>query len=57
MDDPKNNFLQTCDNAIASIFEQQIVDVKNMFIQYVGVIKDIAIGLWPNANSCCDFQM
>jgi len=57
MDDPKNKFLQTYDNAIASIFEQQIVDAKKMSIQYVGVIKDIAIGLWPNANSCCDFQM
>jgi hypothetical protein len=57
MDDPKNKFLQTYDNAIASIFEQQIVDVKKMSIQYVGVIKDIVIGLWPNANSCCDFQM
>jgi len=57
MDDPKNKFLQTYDNAIVSIFEQQIVDAKKMSIQYVGVIKDIAIGLWPNANSCCDFQM
>jgi hypothetical protein len=28
MDDAKNKFLQTYDNAIASIFEQQIFDAK-----------------------------
>jgi hypothetical protein len=29
------------DNGITSIFEQQTFDVKKMFVQYVGVLKDI----------------
>jgi hypothetical protein len=41
MDDPKNRFLQTYDSGIASMFEQQIVDAREVFIQYVGFVKDI----------------
>ncbi len=29
VEDPKNRLLQTFDNAIASMFEQQIVDVRD----------------------------
>jgi hypothetical protein len=39
---PKSRLLQTSDNGIASMFEQQIVDAKDqMSIKYVGVLKDI----------------
>jgi hypothetical protein len=42
VEDPKNRLLQTFDSGIVSMFEQQIVDVKDqMSIQYVGVLKDI----------------
>jgi hypothetical protein len=41
MDDPKNRFLQTYDNGIASMFEQQIIDARKVFVQYVGFLKDI----------------
>jgi hypothetical protein len=55
VDDPENKFLQTYDSGIASMFEQQIVDAREMSIQYVGILKDIEIRLWPNVNSYCDF--
>ncbi len=41
VDDPKNRFLQTYDSGIASMFEQQIVDAREVSIQYVGIVKDI----------------
>jgi hypothetical protein len=41
VDDPKNRFLQTHDSGIVSMFEQQIVDARNVSIQYVGIVKDI----------------
>jgi hypothetical protein len=56
--DPQNRLLQTFDSWIASMFEQQIVDARDqMFIQYVGVLKDSIIRLWLCVISYYDFQM
>jgi len=41
MENPKSRLLQTFDNGIALVFEHQIIDVKGMFIPYVGVLKNI----------------
>ncbi len=42
VEDPKSRLLQTFDSGIASMFKQKIVDARDqMFIQYVGVLKDI----------------
>ncbi len=59
VENPKNRQLQTFDNGIASMFEQQIVDARDqMFIQYVGGAKrHIEIILWPCAISYYNFQM
>jgi hypothetical protein len=42
VEDPNSRLLQTSDTGIASMFEQQIVVVRDqMSVQYVGLLKDI----------------
>jgi hypothetical protein len=41
VEDPNNRLLQTFDSGIASVFEQQTIDARGIFVQYVGVLKDI----------------
>ncbi len=41
VDDPKNMFLQTYDSGIALMFEQQTIDARKVFVQYVGFLKAI----------------
>jgi hypothetical protein len=36
-----NRLLQTYDSGITSMFEQQIIDAREVSIQYVGITKDI----------------
>lgn len=54
VENSKNNLLSTFDSGIVSVFDMPTrdVDVRNVSMNYVGVLKDIFRLVWSNANPC-----